>query len=605
MVDAALGRAVFPAAVPDLGTLPELRHGPALDLGLVDLDGAPVHPGHDVLLEAQRGQRHEDGEPEDRQARAIEAHAPRLERRELVAAREAQEEQDGRHQHDDVQALVDERRGPVHEVQEDQAQPRLETNVPLQRGHQIADDHHHAREGDAVAEEGQELSAQVSIDDVERVAPVDPPASRPHPARRGHGGTARSRRPIDAPPRFTAPRDRGPEGPLEQRDQRHRALLEIRPEQVEGQRAHDQVRPPHREPGRDPSGVPDVLAERQGDVVEEHDGQEGDEGTPAAAAVGTDAQGHSQDAEDDARRRYRELLVDLHQVGVRIALVPRGVARGLAQLGQSHLAIALRRAPLLDQGILQHERDVVQAEAHLPVLLERGGAGLVDGAVDEPQRDPAVHFVREQPSLVRRDEALLLGLPLVRYEHVAERHLVGSDLVHVDDEVPEGVVEHALLDPHGRLGPDDLEHERLERVVALGDGVDHQVGGQGRDGHPEGRHGPQKAERAHPAGLERHDLHVGGQAAERDQDRQQEADGDGEHQDRRGDVDQHHEDEVDRNALVDDEVGQVEDPVDQQEEREHEQAEPERGDELLPDVAVEDSHEPVPWRSFYGTPRGV
>ena len=168
----------------------------------------------------------------------------------------------------------------------------------------------------------------------------------------------------------------------------------------------------------------------------------------------------------------------------------------------------------------------------------------------------------------------------------------GGDLVDVDDEAPEGVVEDALLQPHGRLRPDDLEHEGLEGVVALRDGVDHQVRGQGRHAEPEDHDGPEEAERAHPARLERHDLHVGGEAAEGDQDREQEPDGDGEDQDGRGDVDEHHEDEVDGDALVDDQVGEVEDPVDQQQEREDEQTRAERGDELLPDVAVEDSHGP-------------
>ena len=320
-----------------------------------------------------------------------------------------------------------------------------------------------------------------------------------------------------------------------------------------------------------------------------------------AAPVGPDAERHAQDGEDEARGRDRELLVDLDQVRVRVALEVDRVLRRLPQLREAHLAVALGRASLLEQGILQHERDVVEPEAHLAVLLERAGAGLVDRAVEEPEGDPPVHLVRQEPPLPRRDEPLLVGLSLVRHEHVPERHLVRRDLVDVDDEVPEGVVEHALLQPHRRLRPDDLEHQGLEGVVALRDRVDHQVRGHGRHADAEDHDGPEEAERAHSARLQRHDLHVGGQAAEGDQDREQEPDGNGEHQDGRGDVDEHHEDEMDGDALVDDQVGEVEDPVDQQQEREDEQTEAERGDELLPDVAIEDSHGPC----FHGHSTGA
>ena len=357
-----------------------------------------------------------------------------------------------------------------------------------------------------------------------------------------------------------------------------RALLQVRSQQVQGQGAHDQVRRPHREPGRDPSVVADVLAEGQPDVVEEHDGQERDEGAPSAAPVGPDAERDPQDAKTRHAVGIANFLWISTRYGFGLPLQVDRLLRRLPQLRETHLAVALGRASLLEQGILQHERDVVEPEAHLAVLLERAGAGLVDRAVDEPEGDPPVHLVRQEPALPGRDEPLLVGLPLVRHEDVPESHLVRRDLVHVDDEAPEGVVEQALLQPHRRLRPDDLEHQGLEGVVALRDGVDHQIRGRPRDAEPEHHDGPEQAEGAHAARLQRHDLHVGGKAAEGDQDREQEPDGNGEHQDGRGDVDEHHEDEADGDALVDDEIGEVEDPVDQQQEREDEQTEAERGD---------------------------
>ena len=225
-------------------------------------------------------------------------------------------------------------------------------------------------------------------------------------------------------------------------------------------------------------------------------------------------------------------------------------------------------------------------------------------AVDETQRDPPVGLVREKPPLLRRDEAELIGLALVGHEHVAERHLIRRDLVNVDDEAAEGVVEDALLDPHRGLRPQDVEHQRLERVVRARQRLDHQDGGDGRRPETEHEHRPQEPQRAHAAGLERDDLHVRREAAEGHEDRQEEADRDRQDQERRQDVGQQQQDQGHRDTLVDDQVGQVEDLVDQQEEGEHEQADTERGDELFPDVAVENVHA-GPLAPFYGTPRTV
>ena len=66
--------------------------------------------------------------------------------------------------------------------------------------------------------------------------------------------------------------------------------------------------------------VAEVLADREADVVEEHDRQQRHERPPAAAAMRADAQRHPEDAEYQAGGRDRELLVDLHQEGVRVAL---------------------------------------------------------------------------------------------------------------------------------------------------------------------------------------------------------------------------------------------------------------------------------------------
>ncbi len=400
----------------------------------------------------------------------------------------------------------------------------------------------------------------------------------------------RCRRLGDATPGVPALRDQGPEPLLDQRHERNRALPQRGAEQVDGHRAHQDVRSPHREPGRDSSRVADVLAEGQPDVVEEQDRQRRHERAPAAAPMRPNAQRYPQHAEDQARDRDRELLVYLHQEGVRIAFDLLELLDRLAQIGEAHLAVALRRAPLLHQRVLQDERDVVQPKAHLPILLKRARAGLVDRAVQQSQRDPAVHFVREQSPLPRRDEALLVGLPLVRHEHVSERHLVRGDLVDVDHEVAERVVEDPLLHAHARLGAHDVEHERLERVVRLGDGIDHEVSRRGGHHEPERHHGPEKAQRAHPARLHRDDLHVGGQTAERDQDGEEHSDRDGQHQDGRQEIEEQEPDEGDGHALVDDQVHQVEDPVDEQQEGRDEQPEQKRCPELLPDVAVEDSH---------------
>ena len=590
--------------------------------------------------------RNQAREHQDRQAHPVEAHPAGLERGELVAPRQAHEEENRRHQHHQVQPLVDERRRPEDEVHEDQLPAGPQANVPLQRGHQVADDHHHAGERDPVAEQGQELAAQVAIhhsqaqpsdgpvqqehrdqseeqrrarhvdaipqdesqdDDRGRVEdePVDerrPRSGGAQTKRHRPGGLAASRRSV-SPPRSSraswrsrwsggAPggRRRRPESALDQRHHRNGALPQGRAQEIEGNAPHDEVRGPHREPRGDAPVVTDVLADGEREVVEEHDGQQRHEGAHPAAPMGPDAERHAEYAEHDARRRDRELLVDLHPVGVRVAVEVRRVLLRLPQLRQTHLTVALRRVPLLGERVVERQRDVVEPEAHFPVFLERVGVGLVDRAVQEPQGHPPIHLVREQLPVVRRDEPLQLGLPLVGHEDVPETHLVRRDLVDVDDEVPERVVEHALLQPGAGGRPHDLEHERLERVVGPGQGVDHEVAGHDGRADSEGQHRPEEPEGAHPARLHGDDLHVRGQAPERDQNREQDPDGYGEDHDGGEEIHEQQHHEVDRNTLVDDQVHQIEDAVDQQQEGADDHPEEKWGDQFLPDVAIEDPH---------------
>ena len=219
-----------------------------------------------------------------------------------------------------------------------------------------------------------------------------------------------------------------------------------------------------------------------------------------------------------------------------------------------------------------------------------GGLGLVDGAVEKAQGDAAVRLVGEQASLAGDHDAGALRIALVGDDDAMERQLRRRDLVDVDDELAERGREGALRDAGGRTALEDLEELLLEGADRPRD--DHE--GEPADEH---RHeqcgddeGPEQAKRAHPGRLERRHLEIPGEAAAHEQHGDEQGHGQCEAQERGQHEDEERQDELEGHVLGDDEIGELVDPVDDEKEREDADADGEGRDELLPHIAIEESH---------------
>src|SRR5207249_7625327 len=120
--------------------------------------------------------------------------------------------------------------------------------VPVQGGHQVAHDDHDGSESEPVDEEDEELSAQVTVDDAEGgphapgqpggVSPSRGPHDRTHAPLLEHlpaGDAAAS--PV--PPGRRRDAGHQPGRALDGDDNRDRALLEVTPQKIETDAAHD------------------------------------------------------------------------------------------------------------------------------------------------------------------------------------------------------------------------------------------------------------------------------------------------------------------------------------------------------------------------------
>lgn len=99
---------------------------------------------------------------------------------------------------------------------------------------------------------------------------------------------------------------------------------------------------------------------------------------------------------------------------------------------------------------------------------------------------------------------------------------------------------------------------------------------------------PEEPEEAHAGRLARDDLEVAGQAAAGEEHRDEERHRHGVGEELRQHEREELQDEVERDALGDDEIGQVVEAVDEEKEGEERDPERERRDQLAEDVAVED-----------------
>jgi hypothetical protein len=325
--------------------------------------------------------------------------------------------------------------------------------------------------------------------------------------------------------------------------------------------------------------------------------------------VGADGEGKADEGEDEGGHGLGEALVPLHAEGHGARGVVAEGRDALVQLAEREILLRFLqpRRPL--KPLLERQAHVVGAEHGVPIAdgghraarrRPRGPVGpchvsLVDGPLQETEGETAVLVVRDEPSLAGRDDPGQLGVALVGHEYPPQRG-GRHDLLHVDGHVAERRVEHALLQPAHRARLEDAEELTLK--LAVGDGPHHEREHGRRQGRGHGRHQDRlkEADHAHARRLERGDLEVTGQTAAREEDRDEERHGKGEGEERRQHVDEELEHQLKGHALRDHEVGELIDAIDEEEEREEDEAEPERCRELAEEVPIEHAHHAGPHR---------
>ena len=233
------------------------------------------------------------------------------------------------------------------------------------------------------------------------------------------------------------------------------------------------------------------------------------------------AESHAEQHEDEARDRYGELLVGLHDRRVR--RYPRRAHRGglRAQLRDGQLAQAPVRPARGEQGL------GVQLDPQFPegvhLVGVRGGRihPMALAVLEHDGNGPAVPIHADAPAF--RDVDVRLIRPLhVREKDVEPSFAGAGDLLHVQHDVREVPhVEHPR--PHLALGAVGLHaQENLPKPLV---GVRHhgqqQVAVDRRRRGGQGQQGSEDAEQADAAGLHRHRLAIPGQPTESHQDADQ------------------------------------------------------------------------------------
>ena len=322
--------------------------------------------------------------------------------------------------------------------------------------------------------------------------------------------------------------------------------------------------------------------------------------------MGADRERERDERKDQRGERQREALVELDQIGRPPVPVGPELGNPCGELGERQVLLrflATRRA--FQRGV-HREAQVVHAEEGVAIAgagrraarghvlrqaprgTRRHHVGLAHAAVQQAQGDAPVHLVGQEPSLARRDDPGELRVALVRDQQPAQGNLGRAHVLDVDDHVPEGRVEDALLEPARRARLDDLEQLALELAVGHRVHDEREARRDRRDDQGDREHRPEESERTHPHRFERDDLQVAGQTTAGQEDRDQKRHGQGVGEKGRKHVDEELDDKVERHAFRDDQVGQVVDPVDDEEECEEGAAEREGRDELVHDVPVED-----------------
>ena len=177
---------------------------------------------------------------------------------------------------------------------------------------------------------------------------------------------------------------------------------------------------------------------------------------------------------------------------------------------------------------------------------------------------------------MRGDDARQGRIALVRDQEPAQRHLRGAHVLDVDGQIAERRVEDALLQTAHRACLEYPEKLALELGVGRRIHDQGQPRGDHRDQQCDRHHRPEQPQCAHARRLERDDLQVARQPPAREQHGDQESHREGVGQERGQHENQQLHDQIKGHALRDYEIGEVVDPVDDQEKGEEGTGERER-----------------------------
>ncbi len=214
---------------------------------------------------------------------------------------------------------------------------------------------------------------------------------------------------------------------------------------------------------------------------------------------------------------------------------------------------------------------------------------LVRGAVHELEQDLLFAGHGREFPFLRRDRAgrMPVGLGLPDADIV---HPVAVDPVNEDDVAVERVHESPRFQQGGGvLGPCFLQDASLGIVGARDDAVVENKEYQRQDDPRRDQRGQQAAE-GYPARADGDDLVVGGKAPEGQDDRGQRGNGQRIAEQHGNVVKERHCDRPHADALVDDLVGQLRQIAQEENERQHSQADGEGGDAFFQDVIAQDPH---------------
>ena len=292
--------------------------------------------------------------------------------------------------------------------------------------------------------------------------------------------------------------------------------------------------------------------------------------------------------EHEAGHRKGELLVDVHDLGVRRFAV-RDLFRPLfPEACNRHLG-----QPAVQAGVVGEDAPRVHLERARLRPPDREHARLFAGCVVD---DIVQDDIDDEPLLVE-DEATMLGgrdgnlarMARVRHEHaVPAAHRVG--VPHLEDLAREAGVEHLRLDVGLGGLPQVLGRDLPELLVRVRQEVHHHVERQAAAEERQHQRRAQEPEGADAAGEQRDRLAVAREPAEGHQQTRQEGHRQRHAQGLRQEQRQEESDGADRHAFREQRFGAVEHRPDGEHEREHAEGQRERPDGLTNDVAVEGAH---------------